>query len=172
MGIWKRWQESRKLNKLEIDLRSFAVGMNSSVDIPNDLHIIFADYDIDDIRKVRESVLELQQFWNLADAHIFKTKHGFHVFFWNDIMPYGRVKMIIEYAKFVDPMFKLISRYYNHKTIRTCGKYDEKDIKFVEIMKGLRVPSKFEREIGEMKMREHSILRGAEDGQSKGSGGV
>lgn len=155
-GFW----EWKKLKQVEIDLASMAVGMNSSVDIPSDLHIVMLDYDIKDISKVKDSVMELQDFWNLSDAEIFKTKNGFHVFFWFDQIPYGRLKMIIEFARYVDPMYKYISRFYDHKTMRASGKYKEKDIEYVDVVKGKRVILSSEREIGDMKRQEHKSLRG------------
>ena len=160
MGIVKKFKLWLALRNTENQLRSFAVGMNSTVDIPQDLHIIMLDYDIADLEKVRESVEELQGFWMLADAQVFRTKHGYHVFFFNDIVPYERLKLIIDYAKYVDPQFKYISKYYDKKTIRVAGKYEHKDISFVETIKGIRTPSTWEREIGEMKRGEHkSLLR-------------
>jgi len=145
-----------------MEIRNLAIGMNSTVDMTQDLHIVMLDYDIEDIEKVKESVWELQSFWKLSDAQIFRTRHGHHVFFWYDIVPYGRLKMIIEFARYVDPMFKYISRYYDHKTIRTSGKYKEKDIFFRIEMAGVRLATEAERMIGEMKKQEHALLMGVE----------
>jgi hypothetical protein len=116
------------------------------------------DYDIDDVKQVKESIKECQKFWNLADCYIWKTKNGFHALFYYDIMPFERVKMIINYAKFVDPMYKYISRFYSHKTLRTAGKHREADIKMLLLVPGEREPSSMEWELGEMKRREHVLL--------------
>ena len=139
-----------------MDIQSVAIGMNSTVD--DDKHIILLDFDEVTIHEVRESVAELQEFWNLADADIFKTKNGFHAYFWYDHVPYDRLKMIINYARHVDPMFKYISKYYDRKTIRIAGKYKEKDIFFEETIKGTRFPTKIERDIGNLKKNERKIL--------------
>ena len=139
-----------------MDIQSVAIGMNSTVDA--DKHIILLDFDEVTIDDVRESVAELQEFWNLADADIFKTKNGFHAYFWYDHVPYDRLKMIINYARHVDPMFKYISKYYDRKTIRIAGKYKEKDIFFEETIKGVRFPTKIERDIGNLKKNERKIL--------------
>jgi len=139
-----------------MDIQSVAIGMNSTVD--DDKHIILLDFDEVTIDDVRESVAELQEFWNLADADIFKTKNGFHAYFWYDHVPYDRLKMIINYARHVDPMFKYISKYYDRKTIRIAGKYKEKDIFFEETIKGVRFPTKIERDIGNLKKNERKIL--------------
>jgi len=135
-----------------------AVGMNSSVDFTNDLHVIFLDFDIEDVERVKESVRELQEFWNLAEAHIYKTMHGHHVVFYYDIIPYARVKMIIDYARYVDPMFKQISRHYNHKTIRASGKYAQRDIRYVCCVPGKRSPTPEEVDVGTLKAAEHKEL--------------
>lgn len=155
----KEFKEWLKLERLEMDLRSLAIGMNSSVDISTDMHIVMLDYDISEKEKVVESVKELQEFWNLSDAELFKTKNGYHVFFWFDHVPYGRLKLIIEFARYVDPMYKYISRFYNHKTIRASGKYAEKDIKPVSWLPAKRRPTEEEREIGLLKQAEHTSLR-------------
>lgn len=152
---FKQWL---KMSKQEMQLRSFAVGMNSTVDFTKDLHILFLDYDIDNLVHVEESVKELQAFWRLGDAEIFRTKHGHHVFFWFDIMPYSRVRQIIEYARYVDPLYRYISRFYDHKTIRVAGKYKERDIVFVKRLKGKKRLFGWERDLGEMKREEHKIM--------------
>jgi len=160
MGFLKGLRQWLRMNKQEMELKSLAIGMNSSVDITQDLHIIMLDYDVEDIALVEESVKELQEFWRLGEAEIFRTKHGYHVFFWFNIVPYGRLKMIIEYAKFVDPLYKYISRFYNHRTIRVAGKYDHQDIVFVKVIKSKQyVPTAYERDIGSMKREEHRSLR-------------
>lgn len=154
----KSFRQWLRLSRQEMELQSLAIGMNSTVDLTQDLHIVMLDYDIHDIEKIVESVIELQGFWNLSDAFIFRTRNGHHAFFWYDQVPYGRLKQIIEYARYVDPMFKYISRFYDHKSIRVAGKYRQKDIRFVRTIVGRRQPSEAEREIGSMKMREHELL--------------
>lgn len=160
MKLIQKYYDWRKSKKIEMQLQSIAIGLNSTVDYTQDMHIIMLDYDIKDIQRVKESVWELQEFWQLSDACIYRTKNGHHVFFWYDHVPYGRLKMIIEYAKYVDPMFKYISRYYDHKTIRVAGKYRNKDIWFVEKMAGIREPTDDEFQLGKMKEREHQSLSG------------
>jgi hypothetical protein len=142
----------------EMELRQSAVGMNSSVG--DDLHIIPLDYDIKDRDKVVKSVEELQKFWKLSDAYIFRTKKGYHVFFWFDQIPYERLRIIIDYASGIDPCYKYISKYYSHKTIRVKGKYKTQDIAFEGIVPGCRDPTDEEWEIGELKRKEHAFLIG------------
>jgi len=134
------------------------VGFNSSVNIEDNVHILMLDFDIKDIVKVKESVRECQEFWNLADAYIYETKNGFHVLFYYDHMPFERCKMIIDYAKHVDPMFKYISKFYSHKTLRTAGKHKRNDIKFKLLVPGMREPMQPEWLLGELKRREHGHL--------------
>ena len=66
--------------------------------------------------------------------------------------------MIIEYAKYVDPLYKLISVFYDHRTVRVAGKYPENDIVASGVVVGVRRPSVQERELGELKRGEHSQL--------------
>jgi len=160
MASWKGWKQWVRYRNQEMEIRNLAVGMNSTVDLTQDLHIIMLDYDIDEQIKVEESIQEAQDFWGLSDCYIFKTEHGFHAFFWYDLVPYDRLKMIIAFAKYVDPMYKYISRFYDHKTIRVAGKYKHKDIKFVKIIPGVREPSPEEQQIGMMKRQEHTYLLG------------
>jgi hypothetical protein len=158
VSFWNGFKQWAKFEKQEMEIRNLAVGINSTVDLTKDLHIIMLDYDIKDKALVVESVMELQDFWHLSDAWIYSTKNGFHAYFYHDLVPYGRLKLIIEYARYVDPMYKYISRYYDHRTIRVSKKYAEKDIQFVEIIKGKRVCTAQERELGDMKMNERNLL--------------
>lgn len=156
-----RWSDITgffRARKQEMLLRSAAIGMDSTVDVVRDRHILVLDYDTADIAVVVESVEELQQFWNLADVMVFRTKNGFHAFGFYDLMPFGRLVQIIEYAKDVDPLFKAMSHVYRHKTIRVEGKHPLRDIQFVGIISGPREPTKEEWELGEMKRMEHLRL--------------
>ena len=137
-------------------LHSMAIGMNSTVDQIANIHIIMLDYDIHDIEKVRFSVKELQDFWNLSSADIYRTRNGHHVFFWYDQIPYERLKMIIDFARYVDPMYKYISKFYTHKTIRVSRKYRLRDIFYVESIPGTRTHSSDEQSLGDLKKLEHS----------------
>ena len=159
LSDFRKWL---KLNKQEMEIRSLAIGINSTVDLTKDLHIVMLDYDLQDIRLVEESVKELQEFWKLGDAHIIKTNHGFHAYFFSSIVPYGRLKLIIEYARYVDPMFKYISRYYDHKTVRVAGKYAFRDLKFVKVLPTMVVPRY--PELSLLKMQEFEALSGVKLG--------
>ena len=139
-------------------MREFAIGMNSDVDSKKDLHILILDFDEVTVDEVNESIKELQNFWSLSDAFIYRTKNGFHAYFYYDIIPYTRVRMIINFARFVDPMYKFISRFYDYKTIRVVGKYKERDIFFEKIIKGERDPSLREVELGNLKRKEREYL--------------
>lgn len=153
---FRRWKRLRTQEQL---LQSYAVGINSTVDVRNDLHIVLLDYDVTDVERVICSVRELQEFWNLADAQLFKTRNGYHAIFWYDQVPYERLKMIVDYARDVDPMFKYLSRFYQHKTLRVAGKYKELDVQFERTLTGKRKPSALELQRGALKMREHQVLR-------------
>lgn len=157
----KRFREWLRMRKQEMQLQSIAIGLNSSVEWENN-HIIMLDYDIPDIEKVVQSVRELQEFWKLGDAEVFKTRNGHHVFFWYDHVPYERLKQIIDFARYVDPMYKYISKYYDHKTIRVAGKYKEKDIVFARKVESFFAQSHTKRqsvrELGNMKREEHKML--------------
>jgi hypothetical protein len=158
------WSFFRK----ESVLKEMAIGMCSDVDFKRDLHIVFLDFDEVSLEEVEESIIELQQFWNLSDCFIYKTRNGHHGYFFYDFMPYSRVKLIIDYAKYVDPMFKYISRFYDHKTIRVAGKYKEHDIFFVKMISGKRSPSLKEVEIGNLKRKEREALSKMGNMLSKG----
>lgn len=143
-----------------VELREFAIGINSNIGA--DSHCVFLDYDTKDngmtFVEVEYDIRELIWHFNLADAEVFQTHNGYHVFFWTDHIPYSRLKMIINYSR-CDPMFKYISRYYNYKTIRAAGKYKDLDIVWLKRIRGQRQPSIKECEIGELKRREYFSLR-------------
>jgi hypothetical protein len=151
---WLRTREDEKI------LHSLAIGINSTVDYTDDKHIILLDYDFKDLKRVIASIRECQNFWNLSDFFIFSTKHGYHAIAFYDFVPYTRLKMIIDYAEGIDPMFRYISKYYTHRTLRTIGKYKKKDIKFKTLIVGVRKPTKKEFEIGELKRKEHMYMIG------------
>jgi len=144
-------------------IKAMAIGMNSYIDREADEHFLFLDYDIKDEFKIESSVQELQRQFNLSHAFIYETSKGYHVFFFYDNdLPYSRIRLLISYAKFVDPLFKLISKYYNHKTIRVAGKYKIQDIRFKKTIKG-RNPTREEFSIGEIKRREYNMLKSFHD---------
>lgn len=150
-GIWNYFGRQDK------ELRDFAIGMSSEVNIKKDLHILFLDYDQATLEEVEESIAELQRFWELSDSFVYKTRNGYHAYFYYDIMPYSRVVMILNFAKYIDDQFRFISRYYDYKTIRVTGKYKEKDISFVKMLKGPRLPTALEAELGDMKRKEREF---------------
>ena len=153
--VWKlaRWRKREKL------WRQLAIGFNSSVQVENDIHLVMLDFDIQDVEKVKESIRECQKFWNLADCYVYRTKNGFHAIFYEDQVPYGRVRMIIEFAKYVDQKYKYVSRFYDHKTLRVAGKHGkEQDIVGLMVLPGEREPSPVERERGRLKREEHAML--------------
>jgi hypothetical protein len=142
----------------DMQLRDFAIGMNSEVNIKKDLHILFLDFDQAELQEVEESVRECQAFWHLSDCFIYKTRNGYHAYFFYDIMPYPRVVMIVNYARYVDDMFRYISRYYDYKTIRQAGKYKDRDIHYVQMITGPRSPTEYELEIGDLKRKERNYI--------------
>jgi len=162
MMLLKGFRQWLQMRQQEMQLQSFAVGMNSSVDVTCDKHIVFMDFDVQDVGRVERSVRECQEFWCLGPAFIYGTTHGYHAIFFFDVVPYSRVRLIIEYARDVDDLFRYISRYYSHKTLRVAGKYKERDIRFVKVVPGCRYPSEEECELGMLKYQEHCLLTGLE----------
>jgi hypothetical protein len=138
----------------------FAVGVNSTVDAERDLHIIMLDYDTLYVDRVEESVREVQQFWRLGPMCIYRTKHGYHAIGWYDAVPYERLRMIVDYAKDVDPLFKHISRRFNHKTLRVSGKHYGNDITFYCVIDGVRPVTDAEFARGELLRTQHAALIG------------
>jgi hypothetical protein len=134
--------------------------MNSTIDWTKDQHVLMMDFDTKDLRRVEMSIEEAQAFWNLGPGFLYETKNGFHCIMFFDLMPISRVRLILDYVDGVDPMFRYISRFYDRKTIRVAGKYQEKDINFLKIIKGFRHPQRFEYDLGYLKFKEHCMLRG------------
>lgn len=148
----------KKLYREEHFLREFAIGMNSFIDKEKDVHIVMLDYDTDSLDFVISDVRELITFFCLSSAEIFRTTKGFHCFFWYDHVPYSRLRMIIDFSR-CDGQYKYISRYYNYKTIRASGKYSQLDTSFVVTLRGSRVPTAEQSELGLLKRREYFALR-------------
>lgn len=148
----------RVLARYEIKHQHFAIGLNSYVDKEREMHIIMLDYDVKDLSFVLNDCNELTAFWHLSDYEVYKTHNGHHVFFWFDIVPYSRLKMIIDYSK-CDTAYKYISKFYEYKTIRATGKYKTPDIQYVGRFSGKRTPTKEERGIGELKKKEYELLK-------------
>jgi len=151
----------RYLKHEDMYLGAMALGMNSSTDFENDKHMLFLDYDITDEQLVESSICELQAMFSLSHCYIYKTVKGFHAFFFYDNdLPYSRIRLIINYAKDVDNMFRYISKYYDHKTIRVAGKYKEQDIEFYKVVySNVRMPSLQEIEVAEAKRSEYKALK-------------
>jgi hypothetical protein len=159
LGVWTKLKLLyHYFKKDDMGLREFAIGMSSEIDIDRDLHILIMDYDEADENEVTESVKECQKFWNLSDCFIYKTRNGYHAYFFYDHMPYTRVRQIIDFAKYVDDKYRFISRYYDYKTIRVAGKYKERDISFVKCVSGARQPTENELMRGDLKRKERGIL--------------
>jgi hypothetical protein len=153
----------RYFKQEDMYLSAMALGMNSYVDIENDKHMLFVDYDIKDYGRVHNSIKDLQGFWSLSHAFVYATAKGYHAFFFYDNdLPYSRIKMILDYAKDIDPMYRFISRLYDHKTIRVAGKYKEQDIKFHSVVKG-RTPTADEILVADAKRKEYSLLKQMHD---------
>lgn len=149
------------LVKKEIKQRNYAIGLNSTIDVDKDKHMLFLDYDTNNLSDVLSDVKELVEFWNLSDFEIFSTIRGNHVFFWYDNnLPYSRVKMILNFSR-CDNLFKYIKRYYNHSTIRASGKYRNgySDLRYIGKFTGKRKHTKEEHELGELKRKEYLLLK-------------
>jgi hypothetical protein len=147
------------LSKREIKQRQFAIGINSFIDKEKDRHMLFLDYDTNNLNEVLDDCNELSNFFNLSDFEVYRTSNGFHTFFWYDnSLPYSRVRMIINYSR-CDIMFKYISKLYDHKTVRVSGKYKVRDIFYCGKFSGHRTPTNDERELGELKKQEYLSLK-------------
>jgi hypothetical protein len=159
MFEWLMRRILKYLRATEVKQRSYALGFNSYTNVEKDQHMLFLDYDVDVLGFVIDDCNELCTFFNLCDFEIYKTKKGYHVFWWGDNnLPYSRIRLIIDYSR-CDIMFKYIRKYYKYATIRAVGKYKEPDIHYVGRFKGKRTPSPKEREIGGLKKREYEALK-------------
>ena len=157
MSILKDFKVWSALKKKEIEIQSLAIGLNSTVDFTADKHIVMLDFDIKDPNSVIESIQETQLFWHLGDAHIIRTRNGFHAYFFTSIVPYARLKQIIDYSCHVDPMYKFISKYYDHKTLRVAGKYKDKDLTFFKLIKSPHKPN-YDVDLGLIKKSEFETM--------------
>lgn len=158
MGLIRIYKQFiRYIKKDNLLLEQFAIGINSFIDKKNNFHCVMLDYDGCSLNFVTKDVKELQEHFKIGDVDVFSTSQGFHCFGWYDSIPYERLRMIVDYSN-CDPMFKYISRYYDHKTIRASGKYQDLDTKFIK-----RIISKHfkpvDTMIGELKRNEYLELR-------------
>ena len=165
-SFYKRFRQAMRLvkrDKDEIDLRGVALGMNSFIDQKNDVHCVLLDYDTSNDLFVMADVCEIMEHFKLADCELYETAQGFHAIFFYDHIPYSRLVQIINFSR-CDEQFKNISRYYNHKTIRSAGKYRQLEIKFFkEILSPFRRRTDHEMRLGLLKKEEYLRLHGLHD---------
>jgi hypothetical protein len=151
----------RYLSKKEKQERQYAIGISSYLNKgdKNELHVVILDYDMKDFSKVLKDVNELVKFFNLSSYECYSTRCGFHIFFWYDHVAYSRLKMIINYSNYIDPLYKFISTKYDTKVLRASGKYKDNDINFIGYFNGVRTATKDERELGNLKRKEYIELK-------------
>lgn len=110
------------------------------------------DYDTADFDAVEEDVRSLQTQFSLATASIFKTKSGYHAYFFEDNgLSAERIGEILRASRAVDPRFRESWEHFLSKgegvTLRVSGKYEKRDVLFRSKMAGVREATMVEKSV-------------------------
>lgn len=115
-------------------------------------YFLTVDYDTADFDAVEEDVRSLQTQFNLATASIFKTKSGYHAYFFEDNgLSAERIGEILGASRAVDPRFRESWEHFLSKgegvTLRVSGKYEKRDVHFHRKMSGIREATMVEKSV-------------------------
>lgn len=110
------------------------------------------DYDTADFDAVEEDIRALQTGFNLSAAWVFKTKSGYHAYFFEDNgLSSERVGEILRASRAVDPRFRESWEHFFSKgegvTLRISGKYEKRDVHFHRKIEGIRPATVVEKSV-------------------------
>lgn len=110
--------------------RNMCIGLTSTVPGPNgiSLHMPMFDYDGANIKKIiRKDVKGLQEKYGLGDAWVYRTKKGYHVYFFSDVVNFPQYREMLEQTKCC-PGFAKTTLANNLAILRVSAKYTAFDI--------------------------------------------
>jgi hypothetical protein len=135
---------------METEKFYMAAGLTNK--ISKDEYFLVIDYDQGDLSLVEGDIRELQLEFNLSDCSVFKTKMGFHAYFFKDNgLSADSIGKILSSSKQVDPKFVQSWDHFSSRgegvTLRTSGKYERRDIHFSRNISGVRPASPIEESV-------------------------
>lgn len=123
--------------------RDLCIGITSHIQqrpwrAPNgqtiEAHMPMFDYDGKNIKTlIRRDVKKLQKEAGLGPAWVYRTKRGFHVYFFTDIVSKGEFLKMLDMVKCCKG-FKASVKRHGRAVLRLSAKYTEFDIKFEYVL--------------------------------------
>jgi len=116
--------------------RGKCIGISSMMDGVNylDNHMPMFDYDGAVKKKIRKDVAEFQDKYGLGDAWVYRTKKGFHVYFFCDQVSHEIYMQMLKEADCCQG-FKKRSQSNNFAILRISAKYTHFDIELEYVLK-------------------------------------
>lgn len=118
--------------------RSRCIGITSMLDPAHESyggsHMPMFDYDGNVKKKIRKDVAAFQDKYGLGDAWVYKTKKGFHVYFFCDAVSYEIYMQMLKEADCCKG-FQDRSRKKRYAVLRVSAKYTKFDIELEYILK-------------------------------------
>ena len=116
--------------------RSKCVGISSMIEAPNNFgnHMPMFDYDGNVKKKIRKDVADFQDKYGLGDAWVYRTKKGFHVYFFCDQVAHEIYMQMLKEASCCQG-FKERSMGNQFSILRVSAKYTRFDIELEYILK-------------------------------------
>ena len=116
--------------------RGKCIGISSMMDGANylDNHMPMFDYDGAVKKKIRKDVAEFQDKYGLGDAWVYRTKKGFHVYFFCDQVSHEIYMQMLKEADCCEG-FKKRSQSNNFSILRISAKYTRFDIELEYVLK-------------------------------------
>jgi len=116
--------------------RGKCIGISSMMNANNhrENHMPIFDYDGNVKKKIRKDVAEFQDKYGLGDAWVYRTKKGFHVYFFCDQVSQAIYMQMLKEADCCTG-FKERSRNNGHAILRVSAKYTRFDIELEYVLK-------------------------------------
>jgi len=109
----------------------------------DEVHMPMFDYDGKNVKtRVKKDVKLLQEKYGVGDAWVYKTKKGFHVYFFTDLVTKGVYENMLHEVKCCEG-FREASLSAGYGTLRVSAKYTKFDIELEYILRSkVRTPNR------------------------------
>lgn len=137
IGVYSNW------GKVE-NWRDYCIGAISyNYDVERETHMPMFDYDGKNVKtRIRKDVKLLQDKYGLGDAWVYRTKKGFHLYFFTDLVAKGVYEDMLHETKCCEG-FRTASLKVGHGTLRVSAKYTKFDIELEYILRSkVRTPNR------------------------------
>lgn len=117
--------------------RGRCIGISSMMEPargPGGMHMPMFDYDGNVKKKIKKDVATFQEKYGLGDAWVYRTKKGYHVYFFCDQVSHEIFMQMLQEADCCEG-FRDKSRNNNYAVMRVSAKYTSFDIELEYILK-------------------------------------